>query len=373
LVSAACGAEKSAPSTSSPALEQTSAAVVYGDDSRLDWYAVEDESLRDFARGASAAMIDWDSVQVAASGDVSLDTRFTLQQTENLCSDQLFLTQPTTASCSGTLIDDDLVITAAHCAGSLSDCASSAWVFDFLYEGDGDLAVVSADDVYSCVDVVVNGPVDLPGFHDIAVVQLDRPVTGRAPAIVAPQTTLTQGTPLLMLGYPSGLPLKVDEGGHVQQPRTSAGDYFVASVDSFAGNSGSGVFGADRQLLGVLTDGAADYERRGNCNIVNVLDEADAEESVMYAYWAISAVCDKGYPSLPLCGDDTPTCGDGFCTDGETLESCEQDCSGGLLAVPAEWRCNPAWYGVGDDCDCACGAYDPDCDIPQLDVLNCAP
>ena len=39
--------------------------------------------------------------------------------------------------------------------------------------------------------------------------------------------------------------------------------------------------------------------------------------------------------------------------------------------VPSSWVCDPSYYGVGDDCDCGCGAYDPDCANPALRVLNC--
>jgi hypothetical protein len=40
-------------------------------------------------------------------------------------------------------------------------------------------------------------------------------------------------------------------------------------------------------------------------------------------------------------------------------------------AEPDSWICSAAFYGVGDDCDCNCGAYDPDCDSPWLRILNC--
>ena len=33
--------------------------------------------------------------------------------------------------------------------------------------------------------------------------------------------------------------------------------------------------------------------------------------------------------------------------------------------VPAEWTCEPAYYGANDGCDCACGVQDPDCDDPE--------
>jgi hypothetical protein len=39
--------------------------------------------------------------------------------------------------------------------------------------------------------------------------------------------------------------------------------------------------------------------------------------------------------------------------------------------VPATWTCNPLFYGSKDGCDCACGAWDPDCDITSQKVFNC--
>ena len=33
--------------------------------------------------------------------------------------------------------------------------------------------------------------------------------------------------------------------------------------------------------------------------------------------------------------------------------------------VPAEWTCDPAYYGANDGCDCGCGVQDPDCDDPE--------
>eukprot|EP01102_Stenamoeba_stenopodia_P004583 TRINITY_DN14888_c0_g1_i1.p1 TRINITY_DN14888_c0_g1~~TRINITY_DN14888_c0_g1_i1.p1 ORF type:complete len:146 (-),score=10.04 TRINITY_DN14888_c0_g1_i1:118-555(-) len=39
--------------------------------------------------------------------------------------------------------------------------------------------------------------------------------------------------------------------------------------------------------------------------------------------------------------------------------------------VPTNWTCNPAYYDAVDGCDCECGAWDPDCDIPGSSVYNC--
>ena len=37
-------------------------------------------------------------------------------------------------------------------------------------------------------------------------------------------------------------------------------------------------------------------------------------------------------------------------------------------AVPAEWTCDPLFYGTGDGCDCECGAVDPDCHEDMVDT-----
>ena len=33
--------------------------------------------------------------------------------------------------------------------------------------------------------------------------------------------------------------------------------------------------------------------------------------------------------------------------------------------------CEAEYYDIQDDCDCECGAYDPDCDNPNLTILGC--
>jgi hypothetical protein len=39
--------------------------------------------------------------------------------------------------------------------------------------------------------------------------------------------------------------------------------------------------------------------------------------------------------------------------------------------APLAWTCNDAAYNDGVTCDCACGAHDPDCDLPAATVTGC--
>ena len=88
-----------------------------------------------------------------------------------------------------------------------------------------------------------------------------------------------------------------------------------------------------------------------------------------YAYLAVSELCDEGYPSARLCNVE-PLCGDGLCNGDETFEDCPGDCEAPEVIDP-DWACDPSYYDAGDGCDCECGAYDPDCDDPRQQVINC--
>jgi len=192
-----------------------------------------------------------------------------------------------------------------------------------------------------------------------------------------------------MIGSPSGLPQKIDAGARVREPRQSQGDFFVATTDSFGGNSGSGVFLYDTlEVVGILVSGDTDYVADGDCNRVNVCAESGCEgENVMYVRRPIDALCSVATDEV-LCGTAS-ACGDGYCAYDESAATCSSDCvavacGDGVCAgsewttcpddcvveVPTTWTCDEAWYGTLDGCDCNCGALDPDCDLGQ-EVFNC--
>ena len=41
-------------------------------------------------------------------------------------------------------------------------------------------------------------------------------------------------------------------------------------------------------------------------------------------------------------------------------------------SLPVERTCDPSYYGTSNGCDYECGARDPDCDDPSLDVFGCS-
>lgn len=360
LLTNACGQSQ----TEEPPTQMTAQEVVYGSDDRLEYYEVDAE-MQALAR-AVVTFVGGRSLDEEGGGALTYVGE-TLGESEDLCPGERFADQPTASGCSASLIDERLVMTAGHCVGGNS-CPNTYFGFGYYYESPGVFPRITLDDLYECNRVVAysNGR-----GGDYAVLELDRAVTFADPLDVD-TSGVARGDELILMGFPSTIPLKIASDATVVQG--SDGTQFGGTVDAFSGNSGSAVLGADGRAVGILVAGNEDYayDRSSGCYRVNELPQSGSSgaEQITDIRLVISALCEGGYPSERLCGV-FGECGDGFCTGDETPDSCPDDCEAGPTQPPPAWTCDAGWYGVGDDCDCGCGAYDPDCDNPDLEILNC--
>ncbi|WP_223638244.1 trypsin-like peptidase domain-containing protein [Corallococcus sp. EGB] len=309
LTALACGpAPESGAPGEQPALTESSAPVVYGKDDRMDVYAHPDATLRDRARQSTVALLTPDFMDTTNPNNIIVD-QTPLSEWEGLCSDQRFYNDPAPAFCSGTLIDDDLVLTAGHCVTNAAECADTRFVFKFYKTGDNTVETITSQDVFSCKSIVVRK--ETASSVDYAILRLDRPATPRfTPAPVrAGNTALTVGQNVAVIGSGSGIPFKIDSGGSVRTANASAKDYFVATTDTFAGNSGSGVYETGTYTVaGILVRGDEDYVPRAgaNCNEVNVCSETGCGgEEITYVANAITAFC-AANTSQRLCNTTPP-------------------------------------------------------------------
>jgi hypothetical protein len=237
------------------------------------------------------------------------DIRFlapTLAQDQNVCPDQRFVDQPVPVVCSGTLVDDDLVLSAAHCVRDLARCQALRFVFGFYLSAKNQLARVTRDDVFRCRRLVTaHREVSPATILDYAVVQLDRPATPRfrpAPVKRAVEP-VSPGEPLTLLGFPGGLPAKISPGGFALDRREGVLDFFTASVDGFEGNSGAGIFDRQGRLVGIDSRGGDPHRLRGGCHVVRMLppDGSEGSEVSTYVFRALQALCATGWRSRRLC------------------------------------------------------------------------
>ncbi len=232
--------------------------VIYGQDNRQDLYQVTDRQLIDLAN-STVVLMRTSAIQSSSSGELRINSG-TFGQEMGMCSSEPYADQPSAGFCSGTLIANNLILTAGHCITSASDCARTSFVFGYSVNAAGQFPTrTSSDQVYSCRRIIHREQVGTGA--DFGIIEIDRSVPDHQPLPMARRTTrneMPNGTSLVMIGYPAGLPVKVAGGAAVRD--NSKNGYFVANTDSYGGNSGSGVFNAiSGEIEGVLVRGEQDY------------------------------------------------------------------------------------------------------------------
>ncbi|MCM2266414.1 MAG: serine protease [Elusimicrobiales bacterium] len=239
---------------------------IYGEDNRKDYFQMS-AGMKTLADSVVSFWKAGD-VETLNPGGVRLKT-VNFGQRLNLCPDEKFREQPIGAFCSGSLVGEDLVMTAGHCIKNETDCQNTKMVFGFAVKEAGKDAVTSlpASEVYSCASIVKRFLGGEPGSAnpagqnlgpDFALLKLDRKVTGHRPLGINRGANLKKGDGIFVIGHPVGLPVKL--AGFAKVRDFSKIGYFVADLDTFGGNSGSPVFNVKTQKIeGILVRGDEDF------------------------------------------------------------------------------------------------------------------
>lgn len=254
-----------APEVPAPDFERDDSKSIYGDDDRLDYYA----AARDMQALSDSVVSLWESKDVRVSGESASLSVVNFGRAASLCPGQRFAEQPIGAFCSGTLVGEDVIMTAGHCVTSEEKCRDTKFVFGYALKKAGDYPnSVPKGDVYGCKSIIRRDLDDNPGFFasifnggpgpDYALVKLDRKVSGRKALPIHRKAKPAKGDPLFVIGHPVGLPLKVAGSAKVRD--ASPKYFFKADLDTFGGNSGSAVFNARTKLIeGILVRGDTDF------------------------------------------------------------------------------------------------------------------
>ncbi|MDE2039547.1 MAG: trypsin-like peptidase domain-containing protein [Elusimicrobia bacterium] len=245
-------------------------SLIYGSDDRTEPYAAAPLE-RAMAR-STFALFDSDDVvaDTETAGLVHLRTKpftttivfhppdYMVAVEEPLCKSERFYGQPRGAFCTGFLVGPDLLVTAGHCVldhpgGARQFCRQVAFVADYgYYDKASDPTLTDSSKIYRCRRVIAaaHKPGTI-GKPDWALIRLSRPVDPRRrPPFDIDRGALPKvGSPVLMIGYPKGLPVKIAAGARV----TKTGDgVFYADLDAYKGNSGSPALGRDGVVEGIL-------------------------------------------------------------------------------------------------------------------------
>lgn len=273
--------------------------LIYGADQRRDVYAVQDSWLRHAALGSSVALVPAGTLESQPDGSFSISAPAS-GEFYNLCASERFREQPAAAVCSGVLVSESLVLTAGHCAHRLA-CGEQAWVFGYAVSEEGRAPRLFADDIYHCDSVVLAAHhTDAAGRRwDYAAVQLSRPVAASRRPLAVSRELPRAGDRVNVVGYPIGVPLKVDGPAAVLSVRGDTLDYFTLNSDTYDRSSGSAVLAENGELVGLLVRGGQDFEYREReaCwvsrRVGDVVAPEDAEQA-SYAAKVVGALCEQG-------------------------------------------------------------------------------
>ena len=255
--------------------------VIYGDDDRYEVASYPSARIRDLANSV-AGMVRGSKLK--SSGENFTFRERLAGRALNFCSGERFAEQSTLPTCTGFLVGPDTLVTAGHCITSNFDCSNNKWVFGYV-KGTEE---IKKKNVFGCKRIIArNQKSTLFTLKDFAVIQLDRKVEGRTPLKFRKKGRVKIGTNLVVIGHPSGLPLKIADGAKVKRMNTKDAltfpakllkkrYYFTANLDTYGGNSGSPVFNLKTGVVeGILVQGARDYVRSaGFCNRSNRLSNS---------------------------------------------------------------------------------------------------
>lgn len=228
--------------------------VIYGEDNRKDVFESTDSVLVELSK-STAAMIEMANLEASSNGEIVIQAK-TLKS-RGICEKERFSNQISAGNCSGFLVAPNILVTAGHCIKSEFDCSSFKWVFDYKVDHSEQGAVrVSKEDVFSCKRIIARS-LDQFSKDDWAVIELDRKSLDRKPLTFRKTGKITTGTPIAVIGHPTGLPTKITDGAKVRSLGTK---FFVANLDTYGGNSGSAVFNTRTgEVEGILVRGENDY------------------------------------------------------------------------------------------------------------------
>lgn len=181
---------------------------------------------------------------------------------ERECAGNKFSEQITVPNCTGFLVKQNILVTAAHCMKVEEDCSAANWVFGYALSNAGtqkaDYTKINSNDVYKCKRVITIRYKNF-GNIDYAIIELDRPVADRKPLQLGFDLELKPGQSVVNIGHSNGLPLKFKDSATIIG-LTLDNQAIDTNLDMFTGDSGSPVFDESTGLvIGITSHGHSDH------------------------------------------------------------------------------------------------------------------
>jgi hypothetical protein len=234
--------------------------VVYGVDNRKNPY---DKSITDVNiinnYKKVACLVNASQLQLQPDGNYRLQPTgsYTSYGGQKLCTEENFYGEPIAGLCTGFAVSKTMFATAGHCLNK-DDLSSKRFIYGFeMKDSVSPNLLIKKEDVYTPIEIA-GWELDKQTDNDYCIVKVKEEIPANLICSVRKTGEVPNSQKLYVIGYPSGLPVKITSDGNVYANDKPI--YFVTNLDTYGGNSGSPVFNASTHTVeGILVRGARDY------------------------------------------------------------------------------------------------------------------
>lgn len=240
---------------------------IYGKDNRKNIYEEGIDSLTKVMALKVACLIKSSSLKNRGDGTFEIISEGRLGNLLGLCESEMFTNEPVASFCSGFAISRNLFATAGHCLDD-ENLNEIRIIYGFrMIDKNIPNLIIPASDIYEPTRIVKR-KLDKNTLEDFTIVEVNKEFPDHKIVQIRKNDKVKIGEELFVIGYPSGIPLKIAADSKVLKNDNNF--FFVTNTDTFGGNSGSPVFNKNNNTVeGILVRGHDDYMlvKISNCSV----------------------------------------------------------------------------------------------------------